>query len=143
MAIVKVDVSNPDLGKKKEFPCPEPGDYTLRVNNLPKVEKSEKSGNMMSKLELEILDEGEYKGQKVFDYLVFTKDSEWKLYQFARSAGIEIAEDGSIDLDLAQGAIVEATLKPDAYKKDDGTVQMNAKVKEYLYERDPDEENQG
>ena len=142
MSILNVNTSDPDLFKKRTYE-PIPGSvYAFTVANALKLEDSKSTpGNKVVKIELRVVDDGEFKGKKVFDNLVITKTdkekSEWKIAQFAVACGImtqaQIKAGEGIDLDLFQNSICKArvSIKVEKYQGED--VKKNV-VKEYLFE---------
>jgi uncharacterized protein DUF669 len=66
------------------------GEYSFRVTNAE--EKQSKAGNAMIELELQVDVPGKNGGIKVWDRLVFAKDSTWKVDDFRRSTGEKLVE---------------------------------------------------
>jgi len=151
MGILSIDTTNnPDLLKKKNFESIQPGKYTLEVENDLKVEDSKSSDNKIIKIELRVLDDGEFKGRKVFDNLVIgsnpetRKKTDWKIAQFAFACGVCTTKEqlAEIDLDAFKGSTCEAKigLVPDSYKREQGEEgAMKNVVQQYLFE-DPSTE---
>jgi len=90
----------------------EPGDYLLTV-----VEASEtfsKAGDEMIKLKLEV----EGHGVRLFDYLVATESSYWKIDTFRKAIGEEVVEGEEVELSAAalEGRQGHARLKVEEYQ---------------------------
>lgn len=143
--LIKVDTSNPDLLKKRVFKVVSPDTYTFEVANDLKVEPAKSSQNQIVKIQLRVLDDGEFKGEGVFDTLVISADPEtrkkceWKTAQFAVACGVCQPEDinniGEIDLSEFKGRAcrattgVKTTTNPTTQEE-----QQRAYVKQYLFE---------
>jgi len=145
MGILSIDTSNPDLLKKKNFDPIPPGNYTFEVENDLKIEDSKSSDSKVVKVELRVLDDGEYKGRKVFDNLVIgstpeaKKNTEWKIAHFAFACGVaKTKEDlNEIELGAFKGCTCEAKIGfvIDEYKRSQGDEgAMKNIVKQYLFE---------
>jgi hypothetical protein len=107
----------------------EPGDYKLRV--LEAIEDTSKSGNDMLKLKLRIVLPDGSDGPALFDYLVFTETSFWKIDHFLKSCGRHPGEGAAvnIDADTLIGWECEASLKVETYEG-----QKSNKVAAYLWD---------
>lgn len=94
------------------------GKYTATVMNSE--EKTSKSGNEMIELRLEIsgddIEEG--KGPIVYDNLVFTENSAWRIDQFRSALGEDIVEGAEVEVepDDLLDARVSVTLSVDEYE---------------------------
>ena len=120
MASIKIDTSNPELLAQPEYKIPTPGVYTLEVANDLKVENAKKSNNKVVKIELRIVDDGEFKGNRVFDNLVISQDpetrkkTEWKTAQLTVACGVltpeQLKAGEEIDLSLFKGRACRATI---------------------------------
>lgn len=101
--------------ESKTFTVPA-GDYTLRV--LEAKEDTSKNGNDMIKLSLAVVKEDGTSGVRLFDYLVFTDASRWKIDSFLMAAGKHPGEGKSLDLDTDAmiGWECEATLAIDKHE---------------------------
>lgn len=146
--ILKVDTSNQDLLKKREYKVPTPGTYTLEVANDLKVTDAKHSSNQVVNIELRILDDGEFKGSRIFDNLVISADPavrakcEWKTAQFAVACGVVSPDDikniGEIDLGEFKGRTCKAVTDIDTstFTNAAGEPQTRKKavIKQYLFE---------
>lgn len=105
------------------------GDYPLRV--IEATEDTSKGGNDMIKLKLRVLNRDGTEGPALFDYLVFSDNSFWKIDQFLKSCGEHPGEGVDFDLDPQRlvGWECEATLTVEEYKG-----QKNNKVAAYLFD---------
>jgi hypothetical protein len=101
--------------ESKTFTVPA-GDYTLRV--IEAKEDTSKSGNDMIKLSLAVVKEDGTNGVRLFDYLVFTEASRWKVDAFLQACGKHPGEGKSLDLDCDAmiGWEAEATLAIDKHE---------------------------
>ena len=131
MSLINVDTNNEELLKKPKYDPVEPGIYTLEVKNELKVTKSKSSDNQLIKVELILVDDPK---KTIFDNLVLTEKSKWKLAQFCKSCGVDSDDDGNIDLSLFQGLTCSASVKQEPYTKTSGQVEMTNKIDEYLWE---------
>lgn len=107
----------------------EPGDYRLRV--LEASEDTSKSGNDLIKLKFRVIKDDGTDGPIIYDYLVFTDSSFWKINHFLKSCGQHPGENEQVDLDPDEMIdwICEATLKLEEY---DG--KKTNKVAAYLWD---------
>jgi hypothetical protein len=81
--LIKVDTTDESLFKAKKKIAP--GEYVFVV---AKVEsKTSGKGNAMVCLELRCQDEGEFKGDAVYDNIPVTKKTEWRVVHLLLSAG--------------------------------------------------------
>ena len=106
-----------------------PGDYRLRV--LEATEDTSKTGNDMIKLKLRVVLPNGDDGPSLFDYLVFTESSFWKVDHFLKSCGRHPGEGEEVELNVGGMAGWEctATLKVELYEG-----QKNNKVAAYLFD---------
>ena len=105
-----------------------PGDYLLTI-----VEASEtfsKAGDEMIKLRLEV----EGHGVHLFDYLVATESSFWKIDTFRKAIGENVVEGEEVELHAAdlEGRQGYARLKVEEYQE-----KKNNKVEMWLTDRAP------
>lgn len=110
MSIVKVDASNESNFKAKTI-MPK-GRYTFEVANDLVVTKAKNSSNNIVAVELRCVSEGEFRGNAVYDNLVLTPKTEWKLVHLAKACGIsdsDIKNDG-VDLAMIKGMTLEADI---------------------------------
>jgi len=142
MGLLSVDVSNPDLLKKRSFDPVPAGTYVCEVENDLVVAASKSSDNQIVKLELRIIDDGEYKGRKIFDNLIIGSTpevkakTEWKIAQFAIACGVCTKDTlNEIDLKMFKGTTcnVKVGVKTEAYQ---GETKAKNVVQEYLFDRE-------
>ena len=142
MSILNVNTSDPDLFKKRTYEPKPGGVYAFAVANALKLVDSKSTpGNKVVKIELRVVDDGEFKGRKVFDNLVITKTdkekTEFKIAQFAVACGVmtqaQIKAGEGIDLDMFQNCVCKAKvgIVLDPYR---GPEEKKNEVKEYLFE---------
>lgn len=109
----------------------EAGDYQLIV--LGASEAQSKAGSAMIKLELQVMGDSfpNGKGPKLFDYLVFSQNTFWKLDQFLKAVGRHPGAGEAIEIEARDlvGLELAATLKLEMY---DG--RMSNKVADYIWE---------
>lgn len=105
------------------------GDYRLKV--VEASEDTSKAGNDMIKLKLRIVKEDGSNGPALFDYLVFSESSRWKVDAFLMSAGQHPGEGEALSLEADDmiGWEVQATLKVESYDGKKGN-----KVEAYLFD---------
>ena len=145
MGLLSIDTSNLDelLDQKPLEPVPS-GKYCCEVENDLKIEASSSSDNQIIKVELRILDDGEYKGRKVFDNLVLgstpevKKTCEWKIAQFLAACGVAketICSFSPDDLSSLKGAVCNVNVKciTEKYQGEDKKKNI---VKQYLVPQD-------
>lgn len=95
-----------------------PGRYLLAV--IDACEKTSQKGSEMIELKLEVIGpnivEGE--GAVIYDYLVFSESSAWKIDSFRAACGEEIVEgeEVSIEADDQVGKQIEAELEVEEYR---------------------------
>jgi len=113
----------------KSFHVPA-GDYDVTIVDAAET-VSRTSGAGMIKLTLEVDTADGYAGSsvKVFDYLVATPSSAWKIDAFRRALGHEIVKDESVELAAEEllGRTLRARLKVDEFNG-----QLNNKVDAWL-----------
>ncbi len=109
----------------------EPGDYRLRV--IEATEDTSKSGNDMIKLKLRIMHDDGAEGPVMYDYLVFTDTSYWKIDHFLKSCGQHPGENEELYLDCDEmiGWECEASLKVETFEG-----QKSNKVQAYLWDEE-------
>lgn len=114
--------------ENKTFIVP-PGDYKLKV--IAAKDDTSKTGNDMIELQLRIIHDDGSNGPSLFDYLVFTQSSFWKVDAFLKSADKHPGEGQSVNVNADDliGYEVRATLKVEKY---DG--KESNKVAAYLFE---------
>lgn len=90
--MIKLDFSNVTGGNFEPMPA---GDYTLEIEKVES--KVSKAGNNMLNITYVTVDEGEHKGNKVFDLYVLTEKALWKLKDLFTAIGFDT--DGLVDFD--------------------------------------------
>lgn len=142
MGMLNIDTSNPEeLLKKRVFEPVPVGVYVFEVaNDLVVTDSKSTPGNKVVKIELRVIDDGEFKGRKVFDNLVILKDlekkkkTEWKIAQFAVSCGVCTKDTlDEINLELFKGSICKAEVGIQTSEYQGETKKKNV-VKNYLIE---------
>lgn len=113
MPKIKYDVR--DVESSGGFETPPPGLYKAKLAecNL----KESKSGNEMLECIYELIS-GDYKGSRVWDYVVLNEASEWKLKQFLEAVGKingKRGAKGSFDPDEFEDSEVQVRLKHETY----------------------------
>jgi hypothetical protein len=106
-----------------------PGEYTVRV--IEAKEDTSKSGNDMLKLKFRVIKSNGTEGPALFDNLVFTESSLWKVDQFLDACGQHPGEGVDFDLDPQSmvGWECKAKLKHDTYQGN-----TNLKVDAFIVE---------
>lgn len=106
-----------------------PGDYKLKV--IEAEEDTSKAGNDMIKLKLRIIKSDGGDGPALFDYLVFSESSLWRVDAFLKSCDQHPGEGVKVDIDPTAiiGWECEAKLAVDDY---DG--KKSNKVAAYLFD---------
>lgn len=99
MAKVKYDVSN---AEKRSFEVPKPGVYEAVVSDMSHGDSS--SGNPMFTIVFEIT-KGEFKGSRVWYYILTDGSQEWRLREFTDALGLK--PKGTLDTDELKGTIVQ------------------------------------
>lgn len=120
----------------KRTDCHKEGNYLLAV--IGAEEKTSSKGSEMIELKLEVIgpDIPEGEGAILYDYLVFTKSSAWKIDDFRKASGETITdEDVEIEAEDLEGKTVEAHLVIDDYKG-----KKRNKVGGYVTDEDDDGE---
>ena len=94
----------------------EPGTYKLRV--IEAEEDTSKSGNDMVKLKLRVIKDDGREGPALFDYLVLSETTGWKIDQFLSACGEHPGEGEDVDLDVDKmiGWECEAELTVETYQ---------------------------
>ena len=128
-----VDVNFDDV---KDEPIGE-GVYLALIDQEPEMEKKEK-GDMV-KVRMVIQDEGDFKGQMLFDnHCLWSNFGKVRLKQMIISAGLT-AGAGGIDLAELSGRIVKVVVKQETYTPKDkatgevtGEPRVQARISEYV-----------
>jgi hypothetical protein len=145
MTTVRVDTSNPDVFKQKDFTPVPKGTYTLECrgadSKAPIVVKAGSSDNMVVNFEYRICDEGEHIGKKIFDCCTITAKAEWRLIHLALACGTQTKEDitqNGVDLDKLEGArfSAEIDIEPGGVNATDPSKRYRDKnrITRYLFE---------
>lgn len=122
-------LSERECEQARSFPLLDPGVYEFEVKSA--IAKPSKSGNPMIELQLEIYDT-EGKQHVIYDYLVSTKQMQWKIRHFCSSIGLTAQyEDGSFNDKMCPGRMGKASVvyqpgnkKPDgSYYKDKNSIE--------------------
>lgn len=90
--MIKLDFSNITGGDFEPIPA---GDYTLEIEEVK--EQVSKAGNQMLNITFSVIDEGEYKGRKIFEYYVLTEKALWRLKELFIALGKDV--DGVVAFD--------------------------------------------
>ncbi len=146
MSLLNIDTSQPDLLKVRTFDPVPNAKYICEVENDLVIEdtKAPDNNNQVVSIILRILDDGEYKGRKIFDNLTIgdtpeaRKKSDWKIAQFAVACGVCTKETLSeIDLEAFKGSTVEVLVGTKTSTYEGETKKKNV-VKQYLFEGQDD-----
>lgn len=100
----------------------EPGRYTFKIFSAE--EKKSKSGNDM----IEIVLLHEETGRKVWDYLVITPKSKWRLATLLKACQLPHSGDIDLNIDDLLGAIIDAEI----VLQDDPQWGKQNRVKKYM-----------
>lgn len=84
--------------EQKTFGPLKPGEYNFQVAEA--TQERSLSKNKMIKLKLRVLNEDGTLGKTVYDYLVFTENSFFKIDNFLKSCGKHPGEGEEIELDV-------------------------------------------
>lgn len=104
--------------QSKRTECHKEGNYLLVV--IGAEEKTSSKGSEMIELKLEVvgpnIPEGE--GAILYDYLVFSENTAWKIDEFRAASGETIVEGAEIDIEASdlEGKTVEAHLVIEEFK---------------------------
>lgn len=90
--MIKLDFSNITGGDFEPIPA---GDYTLEIEEVK--EQVSKAGNQMLNITFSVIDEGEYKGRKIFEHYVLTEKALWRLKELFIALGKDV--DGVVSFD--------------------------------------------
>ncbi|WP_038168498.1 DUF669 domain-containing protein [Verrucomicrobium sp. BvORR106] len=106
------------------------GEYDLKV--LDSSESQSSNGNDMIELKFEVILEGDTPGPIIYDNLVFTENSAWKIDQFRRAIGENVVEgeEVEVDADVFLGKRFRAFLKQEK-DRNDSSIKRN-RVGSYL-----------
>lgn len=124
MAKIKYDVSDVEPGVDYDTPIPR-GLYRCKVADVQSGE-SKSSGNPMLTVEYEIVERGDFKGRKLWDYIVLNDSSAWKLKQFTDALGLNGR--GTLDTDEVVGDQVMVRVKHEADTRDPDNPVTRARV---------------
>lgn len=131
MAKIKYDVSDVEPGQDIDYDTPVPkGVYKAKVADITEG-TSQSSGNDMLTVEYELV-EGDFKGRKLWDYVVLTDAAAWKLRQFIDAMGVKAK--GTLDTVELIGNLVlvrvkhEADSRPETVENNGGKPVVRARV---------------
>ncbi len=124
MAKIKYDVSDVEPGVDYDTPIPR-GVYRCKIADIT-VGESKSSGNPMITVEYEVLEKGDWKGRKLWDYIVLNDASAWKLRQFTDAVGVKAK--GELDTDKLVGEIVMIKVKHETDDRDPENPVVRARV---------------
>jgi hypothetical protein len=125
--------------KQAEFTVPA-GDYNLRV--VEAIADTSKTGNDMVKMKLRVIKDDGTEGPALFDYLVFSTSSFWKIDAFLKSCGKHpgdgggfpfVPDDMTDSLDDMIGLECRGTLTVEEYQG-----RKSNKVGAYLFDAEED-----
>lgn len=138
---IKMDMSNPDAFKRPAAVVVDPGLYQFRLmNKLREVPCAAPSTNTMTKVQLKILNEGEFEGKVIWGQIVFSPKTMWNWYQFCRSCGIAHEDmesaGGVVPFEDLDGAELTALVDTEMYQNKPRSV-----ITAYRFEGD--DENAG
>lgn len=132
MAKIKYDVSDVEPSNQSDFSTPVPkGLYKCKVNEVSDG-TSKSSGKPMLTVEYEIVQKGEWKGRRLWDYIVLDDSSAWKMRQFTDALGKKAK--GTLDTNALAGEMVlvrvkhETDNRPEAVEENGGTPPVRARV---------------
>ena len=104
--------------QSKRTECHKEGNYLLVV--IGAEEKTSQKGSEMIELKLEVVgpDIAEDEGAILYDYLVFSQNTAWKIDEFRAACGETIVEGAEIDIEADDliGKTVEAHLVIEEFK---------------------------
>lgn len=124
MPKIKYDVSDAPTGMDFDTPVPK-GLYRCKINDLTHGE-SKSSGNPMLTVEYEITQKGDWKGRRLWDYIVLDDSSAWKLRQFVEALGKRAK--GELDTAKAIGQRVLVRVKHETDDRDPDNPVVRARV---------------
>lgn len=124
MAKIKYDVSDVEPGVDYDTPIPR-GVYRCKIADVT-VGESKSSGNPMITVEYEVVEKGDWKGRKLWDYIVLNDASAWKLRQFTDAVGVKAK--GELDTDKLVGEIVMIKVKHETDDRDPENPVVRARV---------------
>lgn len=125
---------DPDADGGLNYEQPKPGVYDFKIHSI--YEDVSGAGNDMAVVVIECIEEGDYEGSRVWDYITDTPESQWKMDQFIYAVGFDPGEAYDLDEDDLEGTLLRVRIKPDSY---DGA--YRAKVGQY--QRHPDSDGPG
>lgn len=128
----ETDFNESDLGGG-DFEALDTGVYEVTVFDAEP--KTASTGSDMAKLTLKVQD-GPYKGRNLWDNLVFTEKSKWRVAQFLKACRIEL-DTGKFKFTKAdiegKPLRVQVAKVPDAYRDPDGELGIFTNdIKQYL-----------
>lgn len=124
MPKIKYDVSDVEAAPDYDTPVPR-GVYRCKISAITHG-PSKSSGRPMLTVEYEVVEKGDWKGRKLWDYIVLDDSSAWKLKQFTDALGLK--GKGQLDTDDAEGSIVLVRVKHETDDRDPEDVVVRARV---------------
>jgi hypothetical protein len=124
MAKVKYDVTDAPVGHDFDTPVPK-GLYRCKINDVTEGE-SKSSGKPMLTVEYEITQKGDWKGRRLWDYIVLEDSSAWKLRQFVEALGLKAK--GTLDTSAALGERLLVRVKHETDDRDPDNVVVRSRV---------------
>lgn len=124
MPKIKYDVSDVEAAPDYDTPVPR-GVYRCKIAAITHG-PSKSSGRPMLTVEYEVVEKGDWKGRKLWDYIVLDDSSAWKLKQFTDALGLK--GKGQLDTDDAEGEIVLVRVKHETDDRDPEDVVVRARV---------------
>jgi len=122
----KVDFPNI---KDSNFRIVPEGEYDCELTEIE--QQTSKNSNEMWQMCFEIL-EGEYKGVKVFDRLVFTEKALWKIKMICSRLGFDVSKELELEPDMLIGSMCKLAISSEEYEKRDGTKTKKNVITEYI-----------
>lgn len=114
---IKYDVSgsDPEKASGSNFQQPKPGVYTVKVREIEA--KDSKAGNPMLVVNVEVVNDEEFKGSYLRDYIGLTDSTAWKLDQFLQAFGVTSTQkrSGTLDTDTLLGKTCDVRVKGETY----------------------------
>jgi len=143
MPIVNVDVADESKFQQKSFKLLPKGNYVFELAKNLVVEQAKTSNNRKVDVEAVCMDEGEFKGTRVWTTIALTPKSDWRLVHLALACGTqtkdEIKAAGGVDLSLlTAGCRFEASVDvtPEQTAPDGTTYRAKNTITRFLFESD-------
>ena len=109
MAKVKYNVKGVERGGGN-YTQPQPGLYTMQIHE---ANLRQENGKNDIELILEVVDEGEFKGSRVWTYVGLGESSQWKLAELVDALGLP--ENGEIDTKKLVGKQMKVKINADSW----------------------------